>query len=129
MSTASLHVEAGDPTPPFEQLRRQLSSLIVTGALEAGRRLPPVRQLAADLRLSPGTVARTYRELEQAGLVQTRRGAGTRVRPGLVLGVSDRRRAELDRIIAAVVAQARALGATDAEIGAAVTARLGSRSR
>ncbi|ETJ06228.1 MAG: putative transcriptional regulator, partial [Actinomyces urogenitalis DORA_12] len=44
------------PTPPFEQVRSQIASLIVDGALEEGQRLPPVRQLAGDLRLAPGTV-------------------------------------------------------------------------
>ncbi|MGX5183111.1 GntR family transcriptional regulator [Streptomyces avermitilis] len=38
-----------------------------------------MRQLAADLGLAPGTVARAYRELEAAELIRTRRGAGSRV--------------------------------------------------
>jgi DNA-binding transcriptional regulator YhcF (GntR family) len=77
--TAWLRVEPADPTPPYEQLRRQIATLIATGALADGERLPPVRQLAADLGLAAGTVARTYRELETEGLVATRRAAGTRV--------------------------------------------------
>jgi DNA-binding transcriptional regulator YhcF (GntR family) len=74
-----LRVDPADPTPPFEQLRRQIATLVATGALAEGERLPPVRQLAADLGLAVGTVARTYRELEAEGLVATRRAAGTRV--------------------------------------------------
>lgn len=58
------------PVPPYEQLREQIAGLIATGLLQAGQRLPPVRQLAADLGLAGGTVARAYRELEQAGLVE-----------------------------------------------------------
>ncbi len=38
-----------DPTPPYEQLRRQLSDLITAGQLNPGDRLPPLRQLAGDL--------------------------------------------------------------------------------
>ncbi|MGW1362180.1 GntR family transcriptional regulator [Streptomyces chartreusis] len=63
----------------FEQIRARLAGLIRTGRLTEGECLPTVRQLAADLDLAPGTVARAYRELEVAGLVCTRRGAGTRV--------------------------------------------------
>lgn len=75
----ALQVTTDDPTPPYEQLRRQLAELIATGAVPAGARLPPLRQLAADLGLAVGTVARTYRELEAVGLITSRRGGGTRV--------------------------------------------------
>lgn len=79
MSLPAVTVDVLDPTPPYEQLRRQLADLVATGVLSPGDRLPPVRQLAADLGLAAGTVARTYRELEQAGVVRSRRGGGTRV--------------------------------------------------
>ena len=60
MSGATLlRVIVGDPTPPYEQLRRQLTELISAGVLAPGDRLPPLRQLAADLGLAVGTVART----------------------------------------------------------------------
>ncbi|TBN57378.1 GntR family transcriptional regulator [Glaciihabitans arcticus] len=72
-------VDDTNPTPPFEQIRAQIASLIAAGELAHGDRLPTVRQLATDLRLAPGTVARAYTELEGAGLVESRRGAGTRV--------------------------------------------------
>lgn len=79
MSLSTVTVDVLDPTPPYEQLRRQLADLIGTGVLGPGDRLPPVRQLAADLGLATGTVARTYRELEQVGYVRSRRGGGTKV--------------------------------------------------
>jgi DNA-binding transcriptional regulator YhcF (GntR family) len=70
-------ITAGPGSPPYEQVRQQIADLIESGALPAGSRLRPVRQLAGDLRLAPGTVARAYSALESAGLVQTRRGGGT----------------------------------------------------
>jgi GntR family transcriptional regulator len=72
-------VDDASPTPPFEQIRAQIESQILLGALANGQRLPTVRQLAADLGLAPGTVARAYSALEQGGLIETGRGAGTRV--------------------------------------------------
>lgn len=72
-------VDPADPTPPYEQVRRGLAAAIGRGALSPGDRLPSVRQLAGDLRLAPGTVARAYSLLEESGLVVSRRGAGTRV--------------------------------------------------
>lgn len=71
-----------DPTPPYEQIRRQLAGVIRSGALGPDSRLPSIRQLAGDLRIAPGTVARAYRELESAGLIESSRARGTRVRPG-----------------------------------------------
>ena len=59
MSTAHLAVAPDDPTPPYEQLRRQLVDIIGAGVVGGGERLPPVRQLAADLGVAVGTVART----------------------------------------------------------------------
>ncbi|MFF2316271.1 GntR family transcriptional regulator [Arthrobacter sp. NPDC058097] len=75
--TAGISVDLGSPIPPYEQIRLQISALIAAGALTAGTRLPAVRSLAADLGLAAGTVARAYRELEQAGLIETRRRNGT----------------------------------------------------
>ncbi|WP_392543928.1 GntR family transcriptional regulator [Oryzobacter telluris] len=103
MTLSTVTVDVLDPTPPYEQLRRQLADLIGSGVLGAGDRLPPVRQLAADLGLAAGTVARTYRELEAAGYVRSRRGGGTRVAPSPpaaatpVLALEDAAAAYLER--------------------------------
>lgn len=73
-------VDDRDPTPLFEQIRRGITDAITTGALADGARLPSVRQLASDLRIAPGTVARAYAALESEGRVTTNRATGTRVR-------------------------------------------------
>lgn len=78
-------VDVNDPSGPAEQIRVQFTALIRSGDLEAGSKLPPVRQLAGDLRLAAGTVAKAYRELESQGLVSTGRAAGTRVAGGQTL--------------------------------------------
>jgi DNA-binding transcriptional regulator YhcF (GntR family) len=121
--TLTLTLDPDDPTPPYEQLRRQLADLIAAGRLGAGDRLPPLRQLAGDLGVAVGTVARTYRELEQEGLLTSRRGGGTRVAaagrtPGkargqLLLGMA-----------ADFVTRARGLGFTDKEIVVALGRQL-----
>jgi DNA-binding transcriptional regulator YhcF (GntR family) len=81
MTVPSLRVDLSSPVPPYEQLRAQIAGLIATGALRQGDRLPSVRQLAADLGLAGGTIARAYRELERAGLVEGRGRHGTVIRP------------------------------------------------
>ena len=81
-----ISLDPTSPVPPTEQIRSQLAALIHTGELAADARLPTVRQLAADLHVAAGTVARAYRELEASGLVRTGRAAGTRVNPGQATG-------------------------------------------
>ncbi|WP_432495364.1 GntR family transcriptional regulator [Kineococcus auxinigenes] len=77
MSGLRLVVDTASPVPVYEQLRRQVATLVTTGALRTGDRLPAARALAADLGLALGTVQRAYRELELAGLVASRRRTGT----------------------------------------------------
>jgi DNA-binding transcriptional regulator YhcF (GntR family) len=73
----AIELSGTSPVPPFEQVREQLERLIASGALPAGTRLATVRQLASDLSLAPNTVARAYRELEVAGLIETHGRRGT----------------------------------------------------
>lgn len=112
----SLRLEAGDPTPPYEQLRRQLVDLMESEVLGQGDRLPPVRQLAADLQIATGTVARTYRELEKGGLIHTRRGAGTRVSGAIQVREEPDRMQRVEHLLAEAVQRARRWGASEEEI-------------
>ncbi len=108
--------------PPYEQVRATLAARIAEGTLAAGTRLPPVRTLAGQLDLAPGTVARAYRELEVAGLVNTGGRAGTVVSDGGDRAVSDVR-AAAERY----VGTARALGLADDVTLGLVRAQLGAR--
>lgn len=64
---------------PSEQIYHQVRAIIISGSLGTGEKLPPVRQLARDLGVAVGTVAKAYKLLEQEGLVVTSAGGGTRV--------------------------------------------------
>lgn len=70
-------VDPDSRVPPFAQVRGQIDALVSTGAVPPGHRLPTVRCLADELGLAANTVARAYRELEQAGVVVTRGRHGT----------------------------------------------------
>jgi len=67
-----LRVDGRAGRPLFDQLRNQVIDAIRDGTLPPGARLPTVRELAGQLGLAVNTVARAYRELEAAGVVETR---------------------------------------------------------
>jgi GntR family transcriptional regulator len=110
-------IDDEDATPPFEQIRSQLANHIRAGTIEGGYRLPSVRQLAADLRLAAGTVARAYTALE----VESSRSTGTRVRVGQGVTVAARTAARtfIGAIRAEQVTLDEALSAVRAEWAAA----------
>jgi GntR family transcriptional regulator len=63
-------------------LIEQVKHAIDVGALRAGDQLPGIRRVAEDLVINPNTVARAYRDLEQAGVIELRQGAGAFVASG-----------------------------------------------
>jgi len=73
----AITIDPASSIPPFEQVRAQLAQQINDGALPVGAKLPTVRALAEELGLATNTVARAYRELESASLLETRGRAGT----------------------------------------------------
>ena len=68
-------MKAGKPL--FDQLRTQVIDGVREGALQPGARLPTVRELAGHLGVAVNTVARAYRELETAAIIETRGRFGT----------------------------------------------------
>lgn len=77
---AGLALDPADPRPPYEQLKHRVLRGRADGTLPAGTRLPPVRRLAEALGLAVNTVAKAYRELEAAGVIETRGRQGSFVR-------------------------------------------------
>ena len=77
-----IHISPRDGVPIYLQIVNQVKYLVAAGRLSPGEELPPIRTLAEELTVNPNTVARAYRELEAAGLVEKRRTAGTYVSDG-----------------------------------------------
>jgi GntR family transcriptional regulator len=74
-----IHISTNDGIPIYLQVVNQIKFLIASGRLTSGDELTPIRVLASQLLVNPNTVARAYRELETAGIVEKRRTAGTYV--------------------------------------------------
>lgn len=105
-----LHIAPNSGVPIYLQIINQVKYLAASGRLAPGDELPPIRTLAEQLLVNPNTVARAYRELETAGIVTSRVGAGTY----LTDQVSPLARRERLRILTedvdALLAQASQLG-------------------
>lgn len=76
-----VHVDPADRTPVYEQLRAQIARMVAAGTLAPGARLPTIRQLASDLGLAKGTVAKAYEALLRDELVIADGRRGTVVQP------------------------------------------------
>jgi DNA-binding transcriptional regulator YhcF (GntR family) len=101
-------VDHTSTTPPYDQIRSQIADQVKNKSLTPGDRLPTVRKLAEDLGVAVNTAARAYRELEQAGVIETRGRAGTFV-------TGDQVEREAKAAAAAYVEKTRALGISATE--------------
>ena len=70
-------IRNSDSQPIYEQIVRQVSAQILSGALPPGTALPSIRALARDLKISVITTKRAYDELEAAGFLVTVAGKGS----------------------------------------------------
>jgi len=74
-----IRLDSDSGTPLHLQIKEQVRMALATGVLQPGDQLPTVRDLAADLRINPNTIARVYRDLQAEGLVISRQGSGSYV--------------------------------------------------
>src|SRR5579872_7522167 len=71
-----IRVQSSLGVPIYQQIESQVKHAIAAGALKQDDTLPPVRKLAAELRINPNTVARAYQNLERDGILRTVPGGG-----------------------------------------------------
>jgi GntR family transcriptional regulator len=105
-----LHVNPSSGVPIYLQIEMQVKNAVAAGALRQGDTLPSVRKLAAQLRINPNTVARSYQNLERDGVIRTVAGGGTYVAdgvPGLLKSEKIRRLRPHARQVAVEGAQLR----------------------
>src|SRR5688500_14261648 len=124
-----LRIDESDGVPIYLQIVNQVKYLVAARRLAPGEELPAIRVLAERLTVNPNTVARAYRELEMAGVVEKRRTTGTYVSSG---GVRLARRERI-RILAervdALLAEARQMGVSIDEVIDLVREREGAMGR
>src|SRR5512143_3388829 len=68
--------EWNETEPIYRQLRDRVVAMILDEVLKEGDPLPSVRHVAAEYRVNPLTVLKSYQQLVDDGLVESRRGRG-----------------------------------------------------
>ena len=116
-----------DARPIYEQVKDGLRHLVVTGALQAGDRLPSVRALASSLAINPNTIQRAYEALEREGYLYTVAGKGSFAAPQADVKLQ-RREGLLERFDESA-AELFFLGMTAAELGDRLRAAEAGRAR
>lgn len=74
--------EWNDGLPIYRQLRDLVAAMILDGVLDEGDPLPSVRHVAAEYRINPLTVLKSYQQLVDEKIVETKRGRGMFINPG-----------------------------------------------
>ena len=75
-------INPSDGVPIYRQIANQIRYMVASGLLKPGEEIPSVRGLALRLKVTPNTVVKAYHELESAGVLEKRPGAGTYVKAG-----------------------------------------------
>ena len=116
-----------DARPIYEQIKDGLRHLMVTGAVQAGEKLPSVRALASSLAINPNTIQRAYEALEREGYLYTVAGKGSFAAPQADVKLQRRERL-LERFDESA-AELFFLGMTAAELGDRLRAAEAGRAR
>lgn len=122
-------IDPRSPIPLYAQIADRVRVAVATGELGPGVSLPSVRHLATQLRVNPATVVQAYRELEQAGVVESRQGAGTFVREVAEPQKEEDRLRESRRLVRDLLRRAAEVGVTPDEIEQAWRQELGTKEQ
>jgi GntR family transcriptional regulator len=121
-------IDPRSPTPLYAQIAGRIRLAIAAGELRPAAALASVRQLAAELRVNPATVVQAYRDLEAEGFVEIRHGAGTFVRELAPARRARERARQASALVRQLLAEARRVGVSLAELQAALEEEIGVKT-
>ena len=109
-------INVADGLPIYRQIVNQIKYLAASGLIRPGEELPPIRTLALQLKVTSNTIVKAYDELESAGIVHKRRGAGTYVSEERPVVANQERQRIIEQRIDALLAEAHQLNFTADDI-------------
>lgn len=105
----NIAIDLKDGVPIYRQIANQIRYMVASGMLKPGEEIDPVRSLALKLNVTPNTVVKAYDELEAAGVIFKRRGAGTYISENKSQLARRERRRILEARIDALLSEAHQL--------------------
>jgi GntR family transcriptional regulator len=114
----NITIDKTSRVPIYDQIKEQIKGLIHARQLHSGDQLPTIRELSVQLAVNFNTVALSYRDLSNEGVINTERGRGTFV--ASTPGEEEMRRirqAKLQTMVEALLHEADRLGYNRDEVG------------
>lgn len=102
-------IDTSEGMPIYRQIANQIRYMVASGLVLPGEEITPVRSLALQLKVTPNTIVKAYGELEAAGIIHKRRGAGTYVSEVKSRLADDERHKILEQRVDALLAEAHQL--------------------
>ena len=96
--------------PIYTQIYEQIANQIMSGVVTAGEKLPPIRTVAVNLRISVIPVKQAWEQLEREGFISTAAGRGTFVCELAHHEISDKRNSAAEDLIGRDVKACREMG-------------------
>jgi GntR family transcriptional regulator len=112
----NINIDLQDGVPIYRQIANQIRYLVASGQLMPGDEIAAVRSLALKLNVTPNTVVKAYKELETAGVIYKRRGAGTYVAESKNTLASTERSRIIQSRIDTLLSEAHQLGVNEEEL-------------
>ena len=121
----NIRIDKTSRVPIYDQIKEQIKGLIHAGQIRTGDQLPTIRELSVELSVNFNTVALSYRDLVNEGVIITERGKGTFVAstPGQE-EMQTIRRDKLRNLIATLIQETNRLGYSYEEVGRALIDQL-----
>ncbi len=98
--------------PLYEQIIEQFKLLVMRESLRPGDAIPSVRRLAAELGITPSTVAKAYQELERQGVIETIRAKGTFIAKEVEIRMDDKKVFSLRNSLKSIALELKMMGYT-----------------
>ena len=101
--------------PIYEQIYDQIKTMIVTGKIKPGSKIPSMRMLAKQLKVSIITVQRAYDELQSEGFIETSPGKGCYVLEANVEILLEEKRKDTENLLKKAIESAKKIDLEEEE--------------
>ncbi|MFL0251445.1 GntR family transcriptional regulator [Clostridium neuense] len=105
-----INIDNKSSTPIYQQIVDQVKEEILKGILQAGDKLPSVREMSSMITANPNTISRAYSELERLKVIETIRGRGTYVTSQYKPVMEEERMENLKDNIKKIIVEAKYIG-------------------